>query len=321
MLTSVRETVERLLLVVDGTFARSPGLRLVDEITDDLLIEIRKDVISAGNAAQPKPLSGLAQQKVMLWVVIDAVRSPVVLSGADLSRAAGRIWKQAARVSEALSVTAKEHAYRRDAARAAAAADQGLAAGLPMQLAAISAAEEERCDKLRREVYEGLTELAAAPDDAPAPALIEPPKPHNTAITTLSSTGVRYPHAIPYLRPAELEVPAIPADLVAQLNRDTVQRLFSDYSTHMEGSDPEDWSTWLPSLVNKLTRELASDRALYERRLDDAAHQLRTAGAIRDVALEELRACEIESDDLNTKLVRSEAKVEVLSEVLSRKNA
>ena len=190
-----------------------------------------------------------------------------------------------------------------------------------MQLAAISAAEEERCDKLRREVYEGLTELAAAPDDAPAPALIEPPKPHNTAITTLSSTGVRYPHAIPYLRPAEREVPAIPADLVAQLNRDTVQRLFSDYSTHMEGSDPEDWSTWLPSLVNKLTRELASDRALYERRLDDAAHQLRTAGAIRDVALEELRACEIESDDLNTKLVRSEAKVEVLSEVLSRKNA
>ena len=160
----------------------SPGLRLVDEITDDLLIEIRKDVISAGNAAQPKPLSGLAQQKVMLWVVIDAVRSPVVLSGADLSRAAGRIWKQAARVSEALSVTAKEHAYRRDAARAAAAADQGLAAGLPMQLAAISAAEEERCDKLRREVYEGLTELAAAPDDAPAPALIEAPKPHNTAI-------------------------------------------------------------------------------------------------------------------------------------------
>ena len=116
-------------------------------------------------------------------------------------------------------------------------------------------------------------------------------------------------------------MPAIPADLVAQLNRDTVQRLFSDYSTHMEGSDPEDWSTWLPSLVNTLTRELASDRALYERRLDDAAHQLRTAGAIRDVALEELRACEIESDDLNTKLVRSEAKVEVLSEVLSRKNA
>ena len=184
MLTSVRETVQRLLLAVDGTFARSPGLRLVDDITDDLLIEIRKAVISAGTA-QPKPLSGLAQQKVMLWVVVDAVRSPVVLTGADLSRAAGRIWKQAARVSEALSVTAKEHASRRDAARAAAAADPGLAAGLSMQLAAMSAAEEERCDELRREIYEGLDvvlELAAVP----AQPLIDPPTSHDTAIPAIN---------------------------------------------------------------------------------------------------------------------------------------
>ena len=154
-------------------------MRLVDNITDDLLIEIRQAVMSAGQAAQPKPLTGLAQQKVMLWVVFDAVRSPVVLSGADLGRVAGRIWKQAARVSESLRVTAKDHASRRDAARAAAAADPDLKAGLAMQLATISAAEEKQCDKLRREIYEGLDIVLAA---VPAQQVIDPPKPHDTTI-------------------------------------------------------------------------------------------------------------------------------------------
>ena len=274
----MRETVQRLLLAVDGTFARSPGLRLVDDITDDLLIEIRKAVISAGNAAQPKPLSGLAQQKVMLWVVVDAVRSPVVLTGADLSRAAGRIWKQAARVSEALSVTAKEHASRRDAARAAAAADPGLAAGLSMLLAAIGGKEEAWCDKLRREVYEGLDvvlELAAVP--APAPH-VDTPKPPDTVLTSpdtaipapTTSTGVRFPWLIP---PTEerMETPPLPADLVASLEPDGLQRLFNGYKDSMEGKDPGEWWSYLPDLVNRLNRELALAYAARESR--EAQHQ------------------------------------------------
>ena len=327
----MRETVQRLLRVVDGTFARSLGPRLVDEITDDLLIEIRKEVISAGNAAQPKPLSGLAQQKVMLWVVVDAVRSPVVLLGADLSRAAGRIWKQAARVSEALSVTAKGHASRRDAARAAAAADPGLAAGLSMQLAAISAAEEEWCDKLRREVYEGLAELEADPDAAPAPAppidlLID-----DTAIPTPStSTGVRYARLIPSPPPTEREeVAAIPADLLACLDPDAKQLLFSEFSKQMEGEDPEDWwALWLPSLVNRLIRQLAAAvrDSSYSREQwqEDVAAHARARVSDRDELAQlrlELSECELENEELHKKLERSEAKVEVLSEVLSRKNA
>ena len=73
-------------------------------------------------------------------------------------------------------------ARRGGAARAAAAADPNLAAGLAMELGAISTAEDTRCDKLRREVYIGLVEVAAVPDSSPAPApLINPPKPHHDA--------------------------------------------------------------------------------------------------------------------------------------------
>ena len=165
----VQETAHRLLQVVDGVFERSPT-RLVEEITDDLLIEIRQAVISAGDAAQPKPLSRLAQKRLMLWVVVDAVRSPVVLSGAAADRVGGRIWKQAQRVSDALTATALQHASQRDAARVAAAADPSLEAGLAMKLAAITAAEEKRCNVLRREVYTGLYEL-----DPVVPVPIPPP--------------------------------------------------------------------------------------------------------------------------------------------------
>jgi hypothetical protein len=266
----------------------------------------------------------------MLWVVVDAVRSPLVLTGADISRAAGRVWKQAARVSEALSVTAKEHASRRDAARAAAAADPGLAAGLSMQLAAISGAEEAWCDKLRREVYEGLDvvlELAAVP--APAPH-VDPPKPSESTIPARSSTGVRYPGNIPDPSPAEREeTPAIPADLLAVLQPDAVQLLFSEFSTHMEGDDPEKWwALWLPRLVNQLTRELAVATAdiTYSRQQMHVARQGEDAANRSDSeelarSRQELMECELENDELRLKLERSEAKVEVLSEVLSRKNA
>ena len=132
-----------------------------------------------------------------------------------------------------------------------------------MQLAAMSAAEEERCDELRREIYEGLDvvlELAAVP----AQLLIDPPTPHDTAIPTPSaSTGVRYARLVPSSPPSEREeVPAIPADLCASLHPDAVQWLFSDYSTNMEGRDPEDWwAIGLPCFVNRLIRQLAAASA------------------------------------------------------------
>ena len=62
----------------------------------------------------------------MLRVVIDALRSPVVLDDAAALKAGDRIWKQAQRVSDAITSTAVEHASQRDAARAAAAADPNL---------------------------------------------------------------------------------------------------------------------------------------------------------------------------------------------------
>lgn len=113
-----------------------------------MLIEIRQAVISAGDAAQPK-LSRLAQKRLMLWVVVDAMRSPVLLSGAAADRVGGRIWKQAQRVSDALTATALQHASQRHAARVAAAADPSLEAGLAMKLAVITAAEKKRCNDHR----------------------------------------------------------------------------------------------------------------------------------------------------------------------------
>jgi hypothetical protein len=117
--------VERLLFT-NGELERSAGRPLFKYITDGLLIEIRQAVRAAGDAVQPKPLSGLAQKRLMLRVVIDALRSPVVLDDAAALKAGDRIWKQAQRVSDAITSTAVEHASQRDAARAAAAADPNL---------------------------------------------------------------------------------------------------------------------------------------------------------------------------------------------------
>ena len=103
---AVEESVERLLSSTSGAFERTVGQPLFKDITDGLLIEIQQVVIIAGDAALPKPLSQLAKKRLMLWVVLDSLRSPVVLSGADADRAGGRIWKQAQRVSAAISSTA-----------------------------------------------------------------------------------------------------------------------------------------------------------------------------------------------------------------------
>ena len=151
---AIQESLGRLLST-NGELERSTGRPLFKDITDGLLIEIWQAVRDQGDAVQPK-ISGLAQKRLMLRVVIDALRSPVVLDDAAALKAGDRIWKQAQRVSDAITSTAVEHASQRDAARAAAAADPNLAAGLAMELGAISAAEDTRCDKLRREVYTGL---------------------------------------------------------------------------------------------------------------------------------------------------------------------
>jgi hypothetical protein len=328
---AVKESAERLLSSTSGEFERSVGRPLFKDITDGLLIEIQQVVINAGDAALPKPLSQLAQKRLMLWVVLDSLRSPVVLSGADADRAGGRIWKQAQRVSAAISSTAAACDSRREAARAAAAADPDSQAALVTELAAIDAGDKLRLDELRYEVYTGLHEVAAVvPDATPAPAPhVDPPKPPDTAIPA-RSTGVRYPGNIPDPSPAEREeTPAIPADLLAVLQPDAVQRLLSEFSTHMEGDDPENWwALCLPRLVNRLTQELAVATAdiTYSRQQMDVARQGEDAAHRSDneelaQSRQELMKCELENDELRLKLERSEAKVEVLSEVLSRKNA
>ena len=271
----------------------------------------------------------------MLWVVVDSLRSPLILNGAAADRAGGRIWKQAERVMAEIRHTAVKYAAEREAACcAAAAANPNLeAAGLTQKLAAISAAEQKRCDELRREVYEGLYELAAVPHSAPHQALMDPPMPHDDMTPSgPSSTGVRYEWLIPPPSAEPKEVPAIPADLCATLNRDALQRLFSegsDFFARSYDGDPEQWwSSCLPALVNTLTRDLAraSDDVDYSRQQMHIARQEAAAARIegsesRQELREELLSCENEIDELRLKLDLSEAKVGVLSDVLSRNNA
>ena len=325
MQRAVEESVERLLSSTSGEFERTVGRPLFKDITDGLLIEIQQVVIKAGDAALPKPLSQLAQKRLMLWVVLDSLRSPVVLSGADADRAGGRIWKQAQRVSAVISSTTAAFASQREAARAAVAAYSYSQAALVTELTAIDAGEKLRLDELRYEVYTGLHEVAAVvPDATPAPAPhVDTPKPSDTAIPApTTSTGVRFPWLIP--RTDFKETPPLPTDLIASLAPDGLQRLFSGYSASMAGHPPGDWWSTLPFLVNELTRELADAhadsavrecglRAQHGAQLEELAHKLAQLVELdhRDEAIREL----------TVKLVASEAKVEVLSEVLSRKNA
>jgi hypothetical protein len=326
---AVEESVERLLSSTSGDFERSVGRPLFKDITDGLLIEIQQVVIKAGEAALPKALSQLAKKRLMLWAVLDSLRSPVVLSGADADRAGGRIWKQAQRVSAAISSTAAACASRREAAAAAgaaAAADPDLQAALVAELAAIDAGEKRKLHELQYEVYTGLHEVAAVvPDAAPFQVLMDLPKPHDTAIPTHSSTGVRYPDLIPEPSPAEpLPIPPIPPDLAASLSRDAVQLLFSEMgeSSVMEGEAPDAWWKYgLPLFVNHLTRQLARSESEVVRMDKDfnAYKDLTSAYAQQQKALIQLTQQQIE--ELSRELELAQAKVEVLSEVLSRKNA
>ena len=153
----LRESAVWLLLTHDGVFDRSGGRAIAKNITDGLLIDILEAVSDEGDAAQPK-LSGLARKRLMVWVVVDGMRSPVVLGKAAADKAGGRIWMQAQRVSNALIAAADAAASQRAAARAAAAADPNLVAGLAKELAAIDAAEQFQLVELRDEPYIGFHE-------------------------------------------------------------------------------------------------------------------------------------------------------------------
>jgi hypothetical protein len=111
---AIRESAERLLPTSDGVFDRSSGPPLTKEITDGLLVDIHQAVNDIGESMQPK-LSGLARKRLMVWVVVDTLRSPVLFGKAQADKAGARIWVQAQRVCAALSIVTDGA----DAARAA----------------------------------------------------------------------------------------------------------------------------------------------------------------------------------------------------------
>jgi hypothetical protein len=201
---------------------------------------------------------------------------------------------------------------------------------LVTELAAIDAGEKLRLNELRYEVYTGLHEVAAVvPDAAPSQVLMDLPKPHvDTAIPTPSSTGVRYPDLIREPSPAEpLPIPPIPPDLAASLSHDAVQLLFSEMgeSSVMEGEAPDAWWKYgLPLFVNRLTRQLAGsvEWSSEVERMDkdfNAYKDLTSAYAQRQESL--IQLTQQQNEELSRELELAQAKVEVLSEVLSRKNA
>ena len=319
---AILERVERLLSTEDGVFDRSVGQVLAKEITDGLLIDIQGADNAAADAATPK-LSGLARKRLMVWVVIDAVSSPAVLGKAAADKAGGRIWVQAQRVSAALQDASDEAASNRAAARAAAAADSVLEAGLATELAAIDAAEKGTLNELRDEVYIGFHELETA--SPPLPSLLAGTDetvpaslgPHADTRTSSSSSGIRYPYLQPIIRTPE-EAPEVPADLRHKLGVDGCNLLDGKYAGWMKGRDPEEWwAHCLPMLCLSLMDQLAcaeADVAVRDRELQEAADVCKSA-------TDDLLLCECEKAELREKLTVSQAKVEVLSEVLSRKNA
>lgn len=195
---AIRESAERLLSTKDGIFDRSGGRALAKKITDGLLIDIQEAVNGAADAATPI-LSGLGRKRLMAWVVIDVVRSPVVLDRTAADKAGGRIWLQAQRVSAALIAIADGAAKECAAARAAAAADLP---GLATKLAAIDAAEKLKVSELRGEVYIGFHELEiASPPQLPLVSGAGTDEaslgPHAATPTSYSSSGIRYPYLVP----------------------------------------------------------------------------------------------------------------------------
>ena len=308
-------------------FDRSVGREFAKEITDGLLIDIQGAVNAAADAATPK-LSGLARKRLMAWVVIDAVSSPAVLGKTAADKAGGRIWVQAQRVSAALQDASDEAASNRAAARAAAAADSVLEAGLATELAAIDAAEKGTLNELRDEVYIGFHELETASPPLPSLLACVPGTgtdeavpaslgPHADTRTSSSSSGIRYPYLQPIIRTPE-EAPEVPADLRHKLGVDGCNLLDSKYAGWMKGRDPEEWwAHCLPMLCLSLMDQLAcaeADVAVRDRELQEAVDVCKSA-------TDDLLSCECENAELREKLTVSEAKVEVLSDVLSRKNA
>ena len=205
------------------SFDRSGGRALAKKITDGLLIDIQEAVNGAADAATPI-LSGLGRKRLMAWVVIDVVRSPVVLDRTAADKAGGRIWLQAQRVSAARIAIADGAAKECAAARAAAAADPNLEAGLATKLAAVDAAEKLKVSEQRGEVYIGFHELEiASPPQLPLVSGAGTDEAslglHAATRTSSSSSGIGYPYLVPTTRTPE-EAPAIPADLRGKLGVD-----------------------------------------------------------------------------------------------------
>ena len=330
---AIRANAERILSTDNGAFERSVGPPLIKKITDGLLVHIKELVSDVGAAAQPK-LSGLACKRLMIWVLIDLLRSPMELHKAAADKLGGRIWVQAQRVSIALLAVADGAAKQRTAARTAAATDSNLEAGLAMKLAAIDAAEQMKLDLLWFDVYEGMDielEVIISPPPVPvgaaAPTAVTPLP--NLATPVTACDGVRYPHLLPRALDAPRETPAIPPDLLASLDPDGVQSLFNECSSHMEGADPELWWSWcLPHLVNSLTRQLAASASMVtalegemERRRVLSLSLTTAQRALLDQQQVVIDAVHEENEELREKLTRAEAQTEVLAAVLSRKNA
>ena len=175
---------------------------------------------------------------------------------------------------------------------------------------------------MRDEVYIGFHELEiASPPQLPLVSGAGTDEaslgPHAATPTSYSSSGIRYPYLVPTTRTSE-EAPAIPADLRHKLGVDGCNLLERKYARWMEGHDPEHWwSCSLPMLCLSLMDQLAcaeADVAVRDRELQEATDA-------RNSATADLLSCECENDELREKLKLSEARVEVLSEVLSRKNA
>ena len=169
---SLRRLARRILQFPDGTFEPSAAPALLQKLTDELLV-VASDAVSTVVAEAASKPSARAVLKLLAWTVADARGASIPLDESLALTVGKRLDRQASKVRDALAAVSADADVERAEARAAAAADEALAAALPARLAAIDAKVQAAYTAAREEVYVGFHELEALiprpPPDAPPP--------------------------------------------------------------------------------------------------------------------------------------------------------
>jgi hypothetical protein len=156
----LRKIAEHMLLFPAGNVGTETLQKVATVVTDELLILAWEAVRTVSQLQEPAPI-GVAQKRLLAWVVAVAVGRPLLTEQAEATKVGNRLKEQAQRVSlKLVGISTRFDALR------TAAADQ--------ELAEINAAEQRARDEVLTQVYNNAAMLLPTepvPQDAPVPML------------------------------------------------------------------------------------------------------------------------------------------------------